>query len=403
MHKVATEVVVKRLVVIVTVVLALVGGIVGYIASVPAFGKHAKGSRQKHIEESPQWHDGKFENYAPMWTDFIGSMRRALSPSPDAVPRGEVPRVESHGEAFVTPPASGLRVTWFGHASSLIELDEVRVLTDPFWSERTSPVTWAGPRRFYPPVLSLDDLPAIDAVLVSHDHYDHLDMATVSALAAKGTRFIVPLGIGAHLAYWGVPAAQITELDWWQAANIGPVDVIATPARHASGRLDPHSDQTLWAGYAVIGKKHRAYYSGDTGFFDGFAAIGEAFGPFDVTLIESGQYNQSWPDWHLGPEQAVEAHVQVRGVVMLPVHWGLLSLAPHSWTEPVERVLAYAACRNVNVLTPRPGESIEPELQGAMPRWWPSTAWTPGADDPIIASKDGNRDALYVLPPCATP
>ncbi len=337
-----------------------------------------------------------------MWSNLWASLRRGLAPSPTSAPSGEVDRLASHGDQFDTPPSSGLRITWFGHSSTLVEIDGARVLTDPIWSERASPVHWAGPKRWYEPVLPIDALPPLDAVLVSHDHYDHLDMGSVSALAARGARFIVPLGIGAHLAYWGVPEAQISELDWLQTESAGPVEVTATPARHASGRINPQANQTLFASYAIIGRNHRVYFSGDTGYFAALASIGHAYGPFDVTLIESGQYNDTWPDWHMGPEQAVEAHRQLRGKVLIPIHWGLFTLAPHGWTEPVERVLAAARCQAVRVMTPRPGESVEPEKQSVTARWWPDLAWESAAQSPVLSTRDGTTENRFVLPPCSS-
>ncbi len=275
------------------------------------------------------------------------------------------------------------------------------MLTDPIWSDRASPVNWAGPSRYYAPTIALHDLPHVDAIVISHDHYDHLDYDTVSAM--KDTLFIVPLGIGAHLAHWGVADDHIIELDWWQSTQLGDVTITATPARHASGRFNPRSGQTLWAGYAMVGPEHRVYYSGDTGFFSGLKEIGDKLGPFDVTLIESGQYDPGWPDWHLGPEQAVEAHRHVRGVIMIPVHWGLFTLAPHPWTEPVERVVAAAKCHNVTVLTPQPGQSIEPENQPSIAPWWPHLEVRSPSDVPIVATKDGIDGERFTLPPCETP
>ena len=212
--------------------------------------------------------------------------------------------------------------------------------------------------------------------------------------------FVVPLGVGAHLERWGVPPAHIVELDWWQSTRVGSLEIIATPARHASGRISGQSDNTLWAGYALLGAQHRVWYSGDTGFHSSLAEIGRRFGPFDVTLIEAGQYDADWPDWHLGPEQAVEAHLLVRGKRMIPVHWGLLNLAHHSWTEPVERVLAAATCRNVEVLVPRPGESIEPTSASSNSRWWPTIPWRPANEAPIVATRDGVVAHRYEFLPC---
>ena len=211
-------------------------------------------------------------------------------------------------------------------------------------------------------------------MVISHDHYDHLDHRTIVALKDRDVKFVVPLGMGAHLAYWGVPEARIVELDWWERTNFGGrggMDIVCTPARHASGRMIVDDGATLWAGFAFIGAAHRVYYSGDTGLFPAMREIGARLGPFDLTMIEVGQYGSGWPDWHIGPEQAVRAHGMVRGRVMLPVHWGKFQLAYHAWTEPVERTLAAAAAAGATVITPRPGQSIEPAAPHAFERWWP--------------------------------
>jgi L-ascorbate metabolism protein UlaG (beta-lactamase superfamily) len=338
------------------------------------------------MKRSPQWSDGHFVNPQPLMNDALGSVTAMFHVSPDVSPTQAVDTARVDPRQFDTPPESGLRLTWFGHSSVLIELDGARVLTDPIWSERASPLTWLGPTRFYPPPLALEQLPALDAVVISHDHYDHLDYGTIVALKDKVPRFIVPLGIGAHLEYWGVPADHITELDWWEHTAVGPLDLTATPARHASGRtLVWDKDGTLWAGYAFKGPQHRVYFSGDTGLFPAMADIGEKLGPFDVTLIETGQYHQAWPDWHIGPEQAVDAHRIVHGKLMLPVHWALFALALHGWTEPVERVLARAAVTSQDVATPRPGQSFAPGAP--FEHWWPRLPFKTGAEDPIQSTQ----------------
>lgn len=356
-----------------------------------AFGQRADGARLARMRASPRWHDGAFVNPQAMWNDFRGAMTGTFDTSDDASPSGAVAVVRPSARAFAKAPASGLRVTWFGHSSTLIEIDGIRVLTDPIWSERASPVGWAGPTRWYSPPIALESLPPIDAVVISHDHFDHLDRATIMAMRSWSNLFIVPLGIGAHLASWGIPDARVVELDWWESKIVGGVQIVATPSRHASGRMLPQSDRTLWAGYAMLGATHHAFYSGDTGLHDTLEDIGRKLGPFDVTLIESGQYDAAWPDWHLGPEQAVEANRLVRGRVMIPVHWGLFQLAFHSWTEPVERVLAAGRCQGVDVLTPRPGESVEPTVvpRTSVVPWWPQLPWKTAAQAPVVATRNG--------------
>lgn len=376
--------------------LAMVSLFTGLLASAflitgyTSFGKSPNGERLTKIKQSPQWHGNKFENPQPIWSDMKSAMMQSFRASPDATPQQTIPVVTNVKAALQQPSSRDLRVTWLGHSTSLIEVDGTRILLDPVWSERTSPVSWLGPKRWYKPLIPLAELPHIDAVLISHDHYDHLDRATIEAMKNWDTQFLVPLGVGAHLEYWGVPANKITELDWWDAKQVNDIEIVATPARHASGRLIPQSNKTLWSGFALIGPAHRVYYSGDTGYFPGFKDIGSWLGPFDVTLIETGQYNPFWPDWHLGPEQAVKAHQEVRGAVMIPVHWGLFELAPHSWTEPAERVLAAAKAAGVVVNMPKPGESIEPTRHTTVEKWWPHTEWQMASLSPIIATKNGN-------------
>jgi L-ascorbate metabolism protein UlaG (beta-lactamase superfamily) len=261
------------------------------------------------------------------------------------------------------------------------------VLTDPSWSERSSPISWLGPKRWFAPPIALGKLPKIDAVVISHNHYDHLDHRTIMAMREWSTVFIVPLGVGAHLAYWGVPEPRIVELDWWEQRQVGPLTVVCTPARHAAGRSLWDRDQNLWAGYALLGAQHRVFFSGDTGMFTALKEIGSRFGPFDATLIEVGQYHGAWPDWHIGPEQAVRAHQWLRGDVLLPVHWGKLQLAYHGWTEPIERVLAAAAAAHVRVLAPMPGPSGEPTADPPPDRWWPNVPWQRADQAPIVSSR----------------
>lgn len=338
-------------------------------------------------EQSPQWRDGKFHNRLPrvdgpmvkMLTEFFfgGSKHRwPASPIP----------VEKRGAAdYAVPPASGLRVTWLGHSSTLIEIQGTRLLVDPVWAERASMVSFAGPRRFYPPPLPLSELPALDAIILSHDHFDHLDKAFVQHFAGRAA-WIVPLAVGNWLRKYGVDPATITELDWWDSTQVGAVTLTATPARHFSGRGLGSQDRTLWCGWAITSESHRVYYSGDTAMQSEFEEIGERLGPFDLTMFDTGAYDALWADVHLGPEQAVRSHQLVRGNVMLPLHWGLFNLAPHGWTEPVERVLAAAERAGVRVVTPRPGGMVEPARHQSPQRWWPVLPWRTAEEAPVCST-----------------
>ncbi len=357
-----------------------------------ALGTKPAGERLARLERSPQYHDGRFVNVLPTVHSglSLSTVRDLIRGGSDyrrpAAPVPVVPRTA----ADFAGPAPALRVTWLGHSTLLVEIEGARVLVDPVWGDRASPSSFIGTTRFYAPPLALADLPALDAVVISHDHYDHLDEPTIKALAARVPRFIVPLGVGAHLEYWGVAPERITELDWWERTEVRGVTLVSTPARHFSGRFLNDRDATLWSGWAFLGAERRVYYSGDTAMTPQFEEIGARLGPFDLTFIEAGAYNANWADVHLGPEQAVAAHRMVRGRLLVPVHWALFDLALHGWTEPAERVRAAAGvaagAAGVSVAFPRPGESITPG--GPLPTepWWPSLPWQTAEEAPVVSS-----------------
>lgn len=264
-----------------------------------------------------------------------------------------------------------LKVTWFGHSTCLIEIDGLRVLTDPIFSHRASPFTFMGPRSFeMDRTMDIEELPQVDIVVISHDHYDHLDYETISALKAGKCLFYVPLGVGNHLKRWGVEPSRVFELDWWQGIKAGVLTLTATPSRHFSGRTLTNRDETLWASWVIEGKEKKIFFSGDSGYFDGFREIGERYGPFDLTLMESGAYNEDWADIHMMPEDSVQAHRDIGGKFLLPIHWGKFDLSTHSWNEPVERLLKEADRDKTAVITPRIGETFY--LEGHLPyaKWW---------------------------------
>ena len=344
------------------------------LSRMASLGGSVTGERRARAERSGHFRDGQFQNLEVTHKltpgTFWEMIHHQLFGKEQRVPERAIPTVARRGSDYTAPPASGLRATWIGHASVLLELDGARVLVDPVFSARCSPVSFIGPERFFAPPIALSELPKIDAVIISHDHYDHLDMASVQALAARGAQFVVPLGIGAHLERWGVPAKQIDDLDWYEQKKLGRLQLTATPARHYSGRRGLDSDATLWASWVIAGDAHRVFFSGDTGYSAEFRRIGERFGPFDLTLIKAGASDPTWEQIHMSPEDAVRTHQDVRGRLLLPVHWGTFNLAYHAWNEPAERVARAARAAGVSYTLPRPGEWVEPGVNQPSAAWW---------------------------------
>lgn len=346
---------------------------VGFVGMSWRNGVVGRARDQDRYAGAQRWRDGRFRNVAATRTGNIADVAKLywLARGIRRKPREALPVAQVRREVLDGPASQALRVTWLGHSTALIELDGLRLLTDPVLSERASPFSFAGPKRFTPPALSVEQLPPLDAVVLSHDHFDHLDHATILALAERVPRFYAPLGVGQRLQRWGIDAAKIVELDWWQETQLGPLTLAATPAQHFSGRGLNDGNSTLWASWVVLGSRERLFFSGDTGMHKGFAEIGERYGPFDLTMIECGAYNEAWPDVHMLPEQSVAAHQMVRGVTMMPVHWGTFDLALHRWDEPAERARALAAEQGVRLVQPRPGETVSPDSPLQAP-WWRS-------------------------------
>jgi L-ascorbate metabolism protein UlaG (beta-lactamase superfamily) len=269
-----------------------------------------------------------------------------------------------------------LRVTWFGHSSLLIEIDGLRLLVDPVWDKRASPLRWLGPRRFYQAPLPLDELPAIDVVLVSHDHYDHLGKQTIQRLAkldsVQKARWMTSLGVGKRLRGFGLREEQITELDWTESATIAELTITALPARHFSGRKAWDRFATLWSSFVLKGRRHSVYFGADSGLWEGFADIGREYGPFDLTMLEIGAYNELWKSIHMGPDGAAEAFAALGGSgLLMPIHWGLFELAPHGWRQPMERITELADMLGMKLWSPEPGLPTELILgEELRSGWW---------------------------------
>jgi L-ascorbate metabolism protein UlaG (beta-lactamase superfamily) len=320
---------------------------------------------------------GKYQNPVPTGVGSPGlifkMLRRTLTNKAETKPKKALGPFRTDPSLYRTPPASGLRVTWMGHSSMLIEIDSARVLVDPVWDERAAPLTWAGPKRFFAPPLKLEELPKIDAVLISHDHYDHLGAATIARLAQlgslRGARWIAPLGVGTILAGMGVGQASIQELDWTQSVCVGGLEITALPSRHFSGRSLFNRFETLWASYVLAGPRHRVYYGADSGAWEGFAEIGREYGPFDLTMLEIGAFDPMWADIHMGPDGALRMFEAMGGKgLLMPIHWGLFNLALHGWRQPIERVFA---AEGVKLWSPEPGmpSEVRPGME-LRSEWW---------------------------------
>lgn len=330
----------------------------------------SKPSRHSH---SVQFQRGKFRNVAPMQKQGLGKMLRIIGQmlfnKPDeATPKAAVPVEPLSREQLLAAPDNSLYR--LGHSTLLLKLQQRFWLTDPVFSERASPFRWAGPKRFHQPPLSIAELPEIEGVILSHDHYDHLDKAAVLALDGKVKHFITPLGVGDTLVQWGIAADKVQQLDWWQATEVGGLKLISTPSQHFSGRGLTDGNSTLWASWVIESLDLKVFFSGDSGYFDGFKAIGERLGPFDLTLVETGAYNENWPDVHMQPEHSLQAHLDLRGKHLLPIHNGTFDLALHNWFEPFERITALAHSHGVAITTPRMGQRVDIQAPPPAEAWW---------------------------------
>jgi len=342
-----------------------------------SFGGTPRGVRLERIKASLRWAGERFRNLHPIMPglrdpnvpmpsigEFLygGERRFPLRPLPSLDPL----------EVWRKPPASGLRATWLGHSTVLIEIDGVRVLTDPVWGTRASPLRLAGPRRFQPVPVRLRAMPPVDLVIVSHDHYDHLDYPTIHEIAKGDVPFVTSLGVGAHLEYWGVRPERIVELDWWESHELpnAGLRVTAAPSQHFSGRGLHDRNATLWSSFVIRSERHAVFFSGDTGLTTEYQAIRERLGPFDLVMLEVGGLHPSWGDMHLGPQNALKALALLGGGAFLPVHWGTFSLAMHAWDEPAETLLELGPKAGARLLMPRLGQPVEPAHEPRVEPWW---------------------------------
>jgi len=356
------------------VILALAAAVMIILCCVPAFGANTY-LRRTRAYSSPNYRRGKFVNLKPARKQSGGNLVGALLSGrlkrhPHYRPKHPL-RVDRLDKSCLHTGQRS-QVIWLGHSTLLLQMAGKLLLLDPMLGRIASPLPPLGSHRFSRTLpIHTKDLPFLDAVLVSHDHYDHLDYGTIKKLSNRVGQFFVPLGVGSHLERWGIPREKIRECDWWDEVEYGPLRFCCTPARHFSGRTLNDRNSTLWCSWAIIGPEARIFFSGDGGYGPHFKMIGDKYGPFDLTLMECGQYNELWSAIHMMPEQTVAAHMDLRGRVLLPIHWAAFTLAPHSWTDPIERATRAAARNNQQVTTPRIGQPViigDPDYPRSA--WW---------------------------------
>jgi len=357
-------------------IIVFCAGVLLFINLHPVFGGNPSTEQKKLYQNFDNYADGKFVNQTPEKMDMGGisgvfsMMRDAVSGGKERNPSGQIPVSKID---WSTVKSNEDSLTWFGHSAFLLSIDRKKILVDPMLGPIASPVSFIGSRRYSEDILHMvDDMPPIDAVLITHDHYDHLDYPSILKLKEKAGHFFVPHGVSAHLIRWGVEKEKITELNWWDETEFQGLTIALTPSKHFSGRGLLNRNTTLWGGWVILGKHTRFYTSGDGGYDEHFKEIGKKYGPFDITLMEGGQYDRRWSGIHMTPEQSVQAHKDVKGKNMMLIHWGAFTLAYHGWKEPIERALKEAEKKGANMVAPAIGETILLNGQYSLPEsfWW---------------------------------
>lgn len=343
----------------------------------PAFGGTSTKEQKESYKNYTNYVNGKFVNQVPTGmsmniSDILSMIKDSFSSNKGRNPENKIPVDSIDWDKIKSEPNS---FTWLGHSAFLLSIDNKKLLLDPMLSPVASPVSFVGSKRYkYSEDMSniIDKMPPIDAVLISHDHYDHLDYQSIVKLKNKVSHFFVPLGVSADLIRWGVSKEKITELNWWDEKEYQGLKIAFTPSRHFSGRSLFDSNTTLWGGWVIVGKTTKLYTSGDGGYGPHFKEIGKKYGPFDITLIEGGQYDKRWADIHMMPEQSVQANLDVKGKNMMLMHWGAFTLAYHGWNEPVERAIEAAKRDKVNLIAPKIGQTVDlnSELHLPISSWW---------------------------------
>ncbi len=352
-----------------TSILLLMGGAM----SCSSFGKKPAGEHLEKISKSKHY-DSELKKFKNPGIDLSKNepkmwpiLKEYIFGPEIREPKQKLPEVKPNISEFLVPSPE-LKFIWLGHSSFLVNIDQKIILFDPVFSNSISPVKIMG-SRFQAPVLTLQELPPIDYIVISHDHYDHLDEGSIKFFKDKQTKFLTPLGVGSYMVGWGIDRNRITELDWWQTFKVNDLEFVCTPSQHFSGRTSSFGNPTLWASWVVKNKKSSLYYSGDSGYGPHFKEIGEKYGPFDLTFMENGQYSEKWPLVHMLPKEVAQAHIDLKGSKMVPVHWGMFNLSLHNWFDPIEEAVDNSKTRGTTILTPMIGELVNGQ-ESKTSYWW---------------------------------
>jgi L-ascorbate metabolism protein UlaG (beta-lactamase superfamily)/ABC-type cobalt transport system substrate-binding protein len=361
---------------ILSIILLIILITIVFVYTSPQFGGSPTKAQKLAYAQTGHYEDGKFVNQVPSpmdvgIKDIPSLLYQQIKGDPNKQPgiKFDVQKIDSL--EIERKPDSITRLTWFGHSTFLLEIAGKKILIDPMFGDVPAPHPWLGRSRYSNGLpIEIEKLPQIDAIIMSHDHYDHLDYGSIIRLKEKTKEFYMPLGVGAHFRKWGVPDERIHELDWWDDIELDSLKFTCTPARHFSGRGFSDRAATLWASWVIESPGEKIYFSGDSGYGPHFKEIGERFGGFDFAMMECGQYNEKWHSIHMMPEETIQAAVDIRSKMTMPIHWAAFTLSLHSWTDPVERALKKADELNVPFCTPQIGEPVIVGKSYPDRKWW---------------------------------